>query len=119
MRPFRAFFLALADEPTGPVPTPNPPPKVRRVVNVQGKGLFAGVTNVAGNFSWMEWMDTPKLPKEMTSMAEAAAFFVDLGAKWRDEAKCAACVDDMARFRIQDIKGYLWDQTEAWRTRYS
>lgn len=109
-----AFFLALADEPTGPFPTPNPPPKVRMVVNVQGKGLFAGVTNVAGNFSWMEWMDTPKLPKEMTSMAEAAAFFVDLGAKWRDEAKCAACVDDMARFfRIQDIKGYLWDQTDS------
>ena len=101
-----AFFHALAEEPTGPF-TPGKPKTVRMVVNVQGKGAFAGVDNVAGNFSWMEWMKIDPKPRgETASMAEVAQLFVSLGAKWRDEASSNHCVDEFARFfRIQDLKG--------------
>lgn len=107
-----AFMHALADSPTGPFTT-GQAGIVRMVVNAQGKGVFAGVHNVAGNFSWMVDDRTPKPPSEM-SMAEAASFFRALGAKWRDETSAAACVDEFAKFhRVQDVKGFLWDQTDS------
>ena len=84
------------------------------VVNAQGKGLFRDVDDrVCGNFSWMVDERTPKPPREM-SLAEAASFFQKLGAKWRDEASSAGCVEEFALFfRVQDVAGYLWEKTDG------
>ena len=107
-----ALFHALADSPSGPFSV-GKVGTVRMVVNAQGKGLFRGVDNVAGNFSWMVDEKTPKPPGEM-SLAEAASFFRALGAKWRDEASAAKCVEDLAIFhRVQDLKGWLWEQMDS------
>lgn len=106
-----AFFLALAKEPNGPF-TAGQPGTVRMVVNAQGKGLFADVENVVGNFSWMQEMHTSKPPSAMTDM-EAALFFFDFGAKWRDSATATRCVEEFAIFfRVQDHKGCFWSQTD-------
>ena len=108
-----AFFVALADEKTGPFAA-DQPGIVRMVVNVQGRGRFAGVDNVAGNFSWMEWMRTPKPPAAMATMAEATQFFVELGAKWRNDASASTCIEEFAIFfRMQDLTGYLWGKTDS------
>ena len=39
---------------------------------------------------------------------------VELGDKWRDEAASSRCVAEFARFfRVQDLKGYLPEETEG------
>ena len=107
-----AFFVALAESDTGPFAA-GQPGIVRMVVNAQGRGLFSGVDNIAGNFSWRVDNTTPKPPREM-SMVEAAKFFVDLGAKWRDDASATACVQELATFyRVMDLTGWLWAQTDS------
>ena len=107
-----AFLHALATSPSGPF-TAGQPGLVRMVVNAQGKGRFGGVSNVAGNFSWMVDETTPK-PADAMSMGEAAAFFCALGAKWRDEASSAECVEQLCIFhRVMDTTGWLWAQTDS------
>ena len=107
-----ALLHTLAKSPSGPF-SAGLPGTVRMVVNAQGKGLFSGVDNVAGNFSWMVDDRTPKPPNEM-SITEAAHFFCGLGKKWRDPATAATCVKEFAIFqRVQDVKGWLWEQTDS------
>lgn len=107
-----ALFHTLAGSPSGPFSV-GKVGTVRMVVNTQGKGLFRGVDNVAGNFSWMVDEKTPRPPSEM-SVAEAASFFRALGAKWRDDTLAAKCVEDLVIFhRVQDVTGWLWEQTDS------
>ena len=77
--------------------------KVAMIVNTQGKGIFKGVKNVAGNFSWNIAKETTKPAREMT-MAEAAAVFKAIGDDWRDESRAAKCVEQyVGAFRYMDL----------------
>ena len=77
------------------------------IVNMQGKGLFKGVRDVAGNFSTTVTAELPKPMREL-SIKEAAAHFRKLGDMWRDDATAAKIVErTVAPWRYLDMTGAM------------